>query len=304
MQTAYLASIIIPVYNAASTLKKCVESIVFGSFRDIKVILVEDHSSDDSWTLCQRLQSQYKNVVCVQNETNSGVSHTRNTGLAFAEGEFVLFTDSDDWVSGKYAEKLIRAAREYKDAMPICGLHFHEDVAGYKSDYIWQPDGERTYLIPRTQLFDLAERFLLQQIWNKVFRRDVIETHHLRFDEKQSMGEDFQFVLDYLEAGGIENCLVLNETLYYYIRANSTSFFRKYPVLLSVISGCQPVIHYFFNKSQLFRFGPSAVMHCLINGILLGVINSFCILLSVRGIIFSHQSQHLFQPIIAILQLC
>lgn len=224
----FKASVIVPVYNAADTLTRCVESIIFGTFRDLQVILVDDVSTDRSWSVCRSLSDTYANVVCFQNERNSGVSSARNRGLKEARGEYIMFVDSDDWVSGHYAEKLIAAAEKDPEALPICGLHFYEEVAGYKRDYVWREGGEPVYLVAREQFFDLQDKFHLQQIWNKVFRRDIIERTKIRFDESQSMGEDYQFVLDYMEAAHIERCLLLNEPLYYYIRANTSSLMSQF----------------------------------------------------------------------------
>lgn len=225
------ASVIIPVYNAETTLVKCVESIVFGTFKDLEVVLVDDCSTDNSWHLCQMLDEKYAVVSCFQNEKNSGVSHTRNHGLQEAKGEYILFVDSDDWVSGHYAERLVCAAQSNEDALVICGLQFHENIVGYKKDYIWQVGGKQSYQIGRECFFDLLEKYQIQQIWNKVFLRGIIEKNHIQFDETQSMGEDFQFVLDYMETSHIERCFIINEPLYYYVRANNTSLMSKFGLI-------------------------------------------------------------------------
>lgn len=221
-------SVIIPVYNAEGTIKRCVESIIYGELRDISVILVDDCSKDGSWECCQDLATRYSNVCCYHNEKNRGVSYTRNHGLEVAESEYILFVDSDDWVSGQYAKELFVAAKQNPDSLVICGLHFRDEVAGYRRDYIWEENGETVYYIPQKCFFDLPEKFHLQQLWNKIFRRDVIEKAHVRFDENQSMGEDFQFVLDYMEAAEIQECVVINQPLYYYIRWNNTSLMSHF----------------------------------------------------------------------------
>lgn len=221
-------SVIIPVYNAEKTIERCVESIIYGELRDLSVILVDDCSKDGSWECCQKLANRYSNVRCYQNEKNRGVSYTRNHGLEVAEGEYILFVDSDDWVSGKYAKELLAAAKQYKDSLIICGLHFRDEVAGYRRDYVWEENGEMFYRITQSDFFDLPEKFHLQQLWNKIFRRDVIEKAHIRFDENQSMGEDFQFVLDYMEAAEIQECVVINQPLYYYIRWNESSLMSNF----------------------------------------------------------------------------
>lgn len=227
----YTASVIIPVYNAENDIVRCVESLVYGEFKDIEVILVEDCSKDNSWAVCQRLSDRYENVYCYQNNENKGVSYTRNRGLEKACGDYILFVDSDDWVSGRYANVLIKKAKANPDALVICGCHFHDDVLGYRQDFIWEKQGESEYIIKKNAFFDIPKRFHLQQLWNKVFRRAHIYSLGIRFDENQSMGEDYQFVLDYLEGANIQECLILNEPLYYYIRANENTLMSKFGLI-------------------------------------------------------------------------
>ena len=93
-------SVIIPVYKAAGTLRRCVESIIFGEEQDLEVILIEDCSPDSSWDVCRQLAQEYSHVRCLQNDQNRGVSYTRNRGMDAATGQYILFVDSDDWVSG------------------------------------------------------------------------------------------------------------------------------------------------------------------------------------------------------------
>lgn len=221
-------SVIVPVYNAENTVEKCVESILYGELRDVDVILVDDCSADNSWRVCQSLAGKFANVSCYRNDRNGGVSYTRNHGLKEAKGKYVLFVDSDDWVSGRYAAELFRTAERYSDSLVICGSHFLNEVDGYRCDYLWEKGGQPVYFISRDQFFDLPGRFHLQQLWNKIFRRDIIEQKQIRFDETQSMGEDFQFVLDYMERAPIKQCVVLNEALYYYLRSTDTSLMSKF----------------------------------------------------------------------------
>jgi uncharacterized protein (DUF1919 family) len=113
--------------------------------------------------------------------------------------------------------------------MLFCLLLIYIDhVHGDQRDYLWDDGNPRIVEVESAGLFDLSDRFLLQQLWNKVFRRDLIEKYRIRFDENQSMGEDFQFVLDYMEASGCSRCAVLNEPLYYYIRWNTSSLMSTF----------------------------------------------------------------------------
>ncbi len=221
-------SVVVPVYNAESVLRKCVESLVYGDERDIEVILCEDHGKDNSWALCQALSQEFPNVIALRNDQNRGVSHTRNQCLEAATGEYILFVDSDDWVSGSYARELIATAQQHPQALTLCGFCFHDNIGGYQQDYLWNQDGNGVQLVASEQFFSLVDKVLLQCLWNKVFVRSIIEKHQIRFDVTQSMGEDFQFVLDYMEAAGIKQCAVLNKPLYHYIRWNNTSLMSKF----------------------------------------------------------------------------
>lgn len=220
-------SVIVPVYNAEQTIEKCVESLALGRFRDLEIILVDDGSTDGSWQCCQILAQRFPQVRCLRNDGNRGVSHARNRGLALASGEYVLFVDSDDWVSEHYVADLLATAREYPDGLTLCGLHFLNMVEDYRRTYLWESDGGE-YTVGKRDFFELHRKFLLPQLWNKIFLRRIIEDHHLRFDENQSMGEDFQFVLDYLEASGIETCIVRNRPLYYYTRRSAHSLMHAF----------------------------------------------------------------------------
>ena len=123
------------MYNAQQTLCKCVESIVLGQERDLEIILVEDCSRDDSWELCKRLKNTYPQVRAVQNARNSGPSFTRNSGLDEATGEYVLFVDSDDWVSAAYAKRLLDVQALHKDRLVVCGYVFLDYISGRRCTY-------------------------------------------------------------------------------------------------------------------------------------------------------------------------
>lgn len=223
-----MISIIIPVYNAAKTLERCVESLIYGTFSDIEIILVEDCSPhDNSWEICRTLESKYESVSAIQNATNCGVSYTRNHGLSAARGKYVLFVDSDDWVSSEYAEKLLMAGIENPDALVISGFSFIDYTHNTRSPYLFSTT-EHISSLEKKDFFYLMDSVHLQTVWNKLFRMDIIQTNHILFNESISMGEDFQFVLDYLDKGFVNRAVVLNQSLYYYIRYSNQSLMGNF----------------------------------------------------------------------------
>ena len=129
-------SIIITEYNAENSLRKCVESLVFGQEEDIERILLEDCSQDHSWEVCKELAHEYQAVKCMQNLNNKGVSYTRNQGINISSGKYILFVDSDDWVSGKYVRELLNVAEQNPNALVVCGFFFIDEMERYRKEYV------------------------------------------------------------------------------------------------------------------------------------------------------------------------
>ena len=104
-------SVVIPVYNAQSTLGRCVDSWLAQTRTDLEVILVDDGSTDQSGRLCEEYAQRDKRIRVIH-QANAGVSAARNAGIETAEGEFLLFTDSDDYVDADCLEKMSRFQQE------------------------------------------------------------------------------------------------------------------------------------------------------------------------------------------------
>lgn len=216
-------SVIVPVYKAAHTIERCVASLAASGGDDLQIILVEDCSPDNSWQVCQQLARQYPNVVCHRNDRNRGVSYTRNQGLELAEGKYLLFTDSDDWVDLDYVSAF-RQSLEAGASFAVCGYVNHDekntgrtDIFGWneKEVFTWVP------LVPRLQ--SIYDGRLLQQLWNKVFVTDLVRRHRVRFDESISIGEDTRFILDYIQRVGVNQVCLIDRPLYHYMRDQDSS---------------------------------------------------------------------------------
>lgn len=220
-------SVIVPVYNAQKTLRRCVESVLASGGDSVQVILVEDCSKDQSWDLCLELAAQYDNVTALHNETNRGVSYTRNRGLEAARGDWVLFVDSDDWVAPEYVgvfQETLEGGAEFA----VCGFVNHDELVAGRTDVFGWTDFEgvrNAPLLPRLE--ELHKTNLLQQLWNKVFSRLIIMECNVRFDETISIGEDTRFVLDYIRLGNVQNAALINQPLYHYMRDQAGSLMYR-----------------------------------------------------------------------------
>ena len=212
-------SVVIPVHNAGKTIRRCVDSLFANTFRDMEVIAVEDGSKDDSWAVLEELAKKYPGLTILKNAENKGVSYTRNRGLEQAKGEIICFTDSDDWVEPDYLERFSETLSAYPKAFPVCGFVNHDEkYGGRRDEYRWS-DFEGIKTVPlKEKLEELHQHTLLQQLWNKAFRAEVIREHQIRFDERISIGEDFRFILDYLDKAGHQEFALINKALYHYMR--------------------------------------------------------------------------------------
>ncbi len=204
-------TVIVPVHNGEKTLRRCVESLVPQVSR---ILLIENGSKDQSNALCHRLAEEFANVTALDGDVDGGVSRARNLGLAHADTPYILFCDCDDYVEPDYAENF-RKALEQAD-FAVCGYVNHDEVANGRTDIYSFPENEITDFLPRLE--EIHGQSLLQQLWNKVFSRDVIERNCIRFDETISIGEDMRFVLDYLAAAGPKKTMLLSKPLYHYMR--------------------------------------------------------------------------------------
>ncbi len=120
MNSTFLFSFIIPVYNAAATLKRCLDSILARTTPDYEIILINDSSTDSSLEICEEYAAKYPQVS-VYTYPNAGAGAARNRGLEKAQGKYILFCDSDDWYNSKELNKLLDTADEQmKDTDLLC----------------------------------------------------------------------------------------------------------------------------------------------------------------------------------------
>jgi len=217
-------SVIVPVYNAAKTVEPCVDSLVRSGGADLQVVLIEDCSKDNSWGVCQRLAEKYPTVIALHNECNRGVSYTRNRGLETATGEYLLFCDSDDYWEERYVDTF-RAVVKAGHDFAICGYVNHDEVASGRTDVIGFEKAETISL--RSNLKSIQDKTLLQQLWNKLFRADIVREKGVRFDESISIGEDLRFILDYIRLGDVQSVTLIDQPLYHYMRDQAGSLMYR-----------------------------------------------------------------------------
>lgn len=218
-------SIVVAVYNAEKTLKKCIESLLNQTYENTEIILVNDCSKDNSLDICKEYSKTYNNVKVISNEKNSGVSATRNNGINNSTGEYICFVDSDDYVESNYIEVLYSSYKKY-NTVPICGFVYHDEYNHEKPvKYSWSGDEG---LVSLGEAFRLKSELYLTALWNKLFDRRLIVEKNIRFDTNVSVGEDLRFSVDYFIKNNIDKICVLPEPLYHYMKLTDNSLMSSF----------------------------------------------------------------------------
>ena len=218
-------SIFVAVYNAEKTLKKCVDSLIGQTLKNTEIILVNDCSKDNSSSICKQYESEYSNVIAIDNPYNVGVSATRNNGIEKAKGDYICFVDSDDYVEPDYLEQLLNNFKKY-NTVPICGFIYHDEVNHCKPvKYSWSGGEEKVSL---GDAFKLNAELYLTALWNKLFDMQIIEKFYIRFDENLSMGEDLRFSVEYFEKSDTEFVYAFSAHLYHYTKLSENTLMSDF----------------------------------------------------------------------------
>ena len=180
-----LISIIIPIYNAEKYLNKCLQSIISQTYRNFEIILIDDGSTDCSYKICQEFAKKDKRIFIFA-QTNSGASSARNRGIEMAKGKWITFVDADDYVEKNYLECLCENITDEK-ALIIQGLK----QVNSEGEEIKKIDFEHSKLSGSEvrKAFDAVA---------KLYNRDIINKHNIKFNELISYSEDMLFMLEYI----------------------------------------------------------------------------------------------------------
>ncbi len=210
-------SIIVPVYNSENFLEKCIDSLQKQTVENIEIILVDDGSNDRSLDVCKHY-AKNDSRIRVFTQENSGQSVARNVGIENANGEYLAFTDSDDWVDEDFYEKLLLAAIS-NNADIACGSVVREKraVGKIRINYMY----EKVYIDSQAKI-DAAGIPHMCYVWNKVYRTSYLKSLNLKFVEGMFF-EDSDFVT---RAVYYSNKIVTVPDTYYHYWTNDNSIVR------------------------------------------------------------------------------
>ena len=213
-------SVIVPVYKVEPYIHRCIDSILAQTFTDFELILVDDGSPDNCPAICDEY-AEIDNRIHVIHQENGGLSAARNAGLDIASGKYIYFVDGDDSVKSNLLETVIIYLDLGADLVVFNRESIYLD--GKANPYFHEAG---TYTLSKENRIDFYLNTLLSykigwEAWNRIFRRDIIETYHLRFaDNQRIFAEDLYFSLCY--CAHIHEIISLPQSLYCYtVRGDS-----------------------------------------------------------------------------------
>lgn len=197
-----LVSIIVPVYNVEKYISACVESIIDQTYKNIQIIIINDGSTDASEKICKDLLLKDKRIE-LYSKDNGGLSSARNYGLKFANGDYVAFIDSDDYISSDFISNLMFAITKHNADIAMCKFTSNGSFTSGSVPAVHSSE----YIISR--MFDIiGYRFYA---WNKLYKREL-------FDElKYPEGETYEdIVTTYSLFKQCKKIATVDDVMYFY----------------------------------------------------------------------------------------
>lgn len=235
-------SIIIPIYNVLPYIKKCINSVINQTYKNIEIILVDDGSTDGSEKYCDKIK-QADHRIKVYHKQNGGLSDARNYGIEKSTGDYLFFLDSDDYISKYLIELLYQSAKKYASDLVISSLydfHINEKISEDS------PEDNKSYIISKEECY--KQMFMQNKIdvnaTAKLYSRKIFSK--IRFP-KGALYEDIQIIDKTIEASNIISIITFRG--YYYLqRKNSTIYSDFSKDKLILINKMEELVN-FINKN-------------------------------------------------------
>lgn len=223
-----LLTIIIPIFNGAPYIKRCVESIMAQSFNHFELILVDDGSTDGSGEICDVLALKDSRIKVIH-KPNGGVSSARNEGLKLAQGQWLCFFDADDTIPNGALEAFMKAANTFNPDIVIGG---YVEIAEDGKRYEHPATGQKNVLLDRTGVINniligaVAPNGSFGSSCVKMFRREIFMQRGLQFPARRR-AEDWLLNIRYLEHA--QSAVAIDDYVYNYHRNSDSAMSKCFP---------------------------------------------------------------------------
>ena len=222
-----LLSIVIPVYNAKKSIKSIVTCILREEFKDFELLLINDGSTDNTLAILEEIAEKDTRIK-VYDKSNGGPSSARNLGLKEATGQYIQFYDSDDTIPNQALSITTKAIQNTDSDLLISGWQIDLHTSNQLIKNYEQIHLSREFVskdVTEYVLRSLGTNGLLYNLWNKLFKAEIIKENNLRFREDLRFGEDLIFSLQYISK--IRSIQVIPDITYHYLTNSKTSVFSS-----------------------------------------------------------------------------
>ena len=263
-------SIIVPVYNSEKYLGACIDSILSQSFRDFELILVDDGSRDSSPHICDDYAQKDRRVKVIHKE-NGGVSSARNAGLSAVGGGYLCFLDSDDTLEPSALQLMYQSISNENVDLVIAGYNRYDE------------DGTKIFGMSNSAVDLISHEAALEEmytprsgnyqgyLWNKLFRKSIVEQAKLAFDESISFNEDRLFITQYLCASSRDVAYTTTPVYNYVVRSTGAmgslenSYNPKFSTDFDAYVRMKNAVFAYTKDKRLRQLAVKGICHSYIN---------------------------------------
>ncbi len=207
-----MITIVIPVYNVEPYLRRCIDSILSQTFQDFELILVDDGSPDGCGHICDEYALKSPRIRVIHKK-NGGLSDARNSGLFDAQGEYIAFIDSDDWVAPSFLSDMMEALQDTEADICECEVLRTSGEEGERPNPGIADVPVRVFNTEEALKELISDRILHQHVWNKLYRREVLQG--ILFEKGRTNEDEFW---TYQVFGRAKKVVKIDKALYYYFQ--------------------------------------------------------------------------------------
>ena len=232
-------SIIVPVYNVENYIERCLNSLVNQTFKDIEIITINDGSTDKSLELINKYVKEDIRVSVID-LGDEGVSYCRNLGIEKANGKYIMFVDSDDWIDSNMIEVMYKKAEENKLDLVMCSYirefkdHSKEKIFNLPEEIIYKEDKVKNELLRKLvgpvkeELSNPEMLDALGTVWGKLYRTDILKENKIKFVDLKEIGSAEDTLFNIFTFNYLKKVMFLNKPMYHYWRDNPKSVTSQY----------------------------------------------------------------------------
>lgn len=232
-------SIIVPVYNVENYIERCLNSLVNQTFKDIEIITINDGSTDKSLELLNKYAKEDIRISVID-LGDEGVSYCRNLGIEKANGKYIMFVDSDDWIDSSMVEVMYKKAEENKLDLVMCSYirefkdHSKEKIFNLPQEIIYKDNEVKNELLRKLvgpikeELSNPEMLDALGTVWGKLYRADILKENKIKFVDLKEIGSAEDTLFNIFTFNYLKKVMFLNKSMYHYWRDNPKSVTSQY----------------------------------------------------------------------------